>query len=185
MKIINLLPKNEQKEVKLQFFAHSQLVFWIWIVISLVLFLILTLLAKIYLNNVQNQVAIEISQKQEELKSSDNAILKQQVETLNTQIKTIKTLQGQHVYWSNALVELGNLLAPDIQLNSLSIDRTTGKIDLQGTAGNRESVLKFWSDIHKSQYFQNIDFPLSNLNKSAGDPFTFTFYANLDKLKQE
>ena len=69
MKIINLLPKNEQKEIKLQFVAHSQLVFWIWLTISLTLFLILTLSAKVYLNNLQNQIVVEIGQKQEILKS--------------------------------------------------------------------------------------------------------------------
>ncbi len=185
MKIINLLPKSEQKEVKLQFFAHSLLVFWLWALISIFVFLILTLLAKNYLVGVQIETANASDQQREILKSSDNEILKQQVSSLNQQINSIKNLKSQHVYWSKALSELANLFAFDIHMDLISIDRATGKVDVQGTAGSRESVLKFWADIHKSAYFKDINFPLSNLERATDDSFTFTFYANLDKLKTE
>lgn len=184
-KVINLLPKDKQREVKLLQFAHQQTVFWMWAIISIVVFLILTLLAKVYLGQQQAQAQSEVNAQKQILKSSDNEALKQQVEDLNSQIAGIKNLQKDHIYWSKALAELGNLFAGNISLDLLSIDRESGKIQVQGTAGSRDSVLKFWSDIHKTPTFRDIDFPLANLERATDDSFAFTFYANLDQLKQK
>ncbi|MBX4187498.1 MAG: hypothetical protein KW802_04625 [Candidatus Doudnabacteria bacterium] len=50
MKLINLLPKSEQKDLKLQSFADQLLLFWIWALVSLVFFVALTYTAQIYLS---------------------------------------------------------------------------------------------------------------------------------------
>ncbi|OGE82792.1 MAG: hypothetical protein A3B10_03875 [Candidatus Doudnabacteria bacterium RIFCSPLOWO2_01_FULL_44_21] len=184
MKVINLLPKNEQKETKLQFFAHSQLSFWIWTIISLTICLILVLAARFYLNSSLTATANEVANKREILKSSDNELLKQQVEGLNRKIAGINNLQKNHVYWSTALAELARLFASDIQLDFIFVDRPTGKIEVQGVAANRDSALKFWADLQTSLYFKDINFPLSNLERATNGSFTFTFFASIENLKQ-
>lgn len=184
MKRINLLPKSEQQEVRLQFFTKQLVVFWLWVLISLLLFLIITLVVQSYLKGQVTSIDTQINADRQVLKSSDNEILKQQVGDLNNQISNLKNLSAQHYYWSKALAELGNLLAADMQVDLLSLDRASGKVEIRGTAGTRDSVLKFWSDIHKSAYFKNINFPLSNLEKPVSDSFTFTFYVNPESLKQ-
>jgi Tfp pilus assembly protein PilN len=183
MKSINLLPKSEQKELKLQSFVDQLTIFWVWVVISLAFFLALTYVARIYLGGQVSDVESQINSEKQVLKSSDNELLKQQVEGLNAQINAIKNLQSQHYYWSQALDELAKLLPADISLDSLSADRTSGKVQIQGVADTRESVLKFWADMHKSAYFKNIDFPLANLDSATKDPFSFTFFIVPDKLK--
>ncbi|MBX4187497.1 MAG: PilN domain-containing protein [Candidatus Doudnabacteria bacterium] len=117
------------------------------------------------------------------LKSSDNELLKQQVEAINTQTVTIRNLQGQHYYWSEAFHDLATRLPADIVVDELTADRPTGKVTMEGVAGNRESVLKFWADMHKSEFFNNIDFPLSNLDAATNDPFVFSFFIVPDKLR--
>ncbi len=184
MKRINLLPKPAQQEVRLLFFGKQLLLFWIWALITLLIFLILTFIAKSYLVRELADVSGQVDSEKLVLKSSDNERLKQEVGNLNDQIKTINNLSSQHYYWSGALTELGRLLAPDIRLDLVSMERATGKVQIQGIAGNRDSVLRFWSDVHKSSYFKNIDFPLSNLNRATNDTFTFTFYVNADQLKK-
>jgi len=183
VKQINLLPKTEQRELRLTFFNDELIRFWVWILISLMLFVSLTYIAKAYLSaqvaDTEGQIAIS----EQVLKSSDNELLKAQVETLNQEINAIKNLHNQHRFWSIALEELAKMLSPDISLDSVIIDRATGKAEIIGVAGSRESVLKFWADVHKSEYFYNINFPLSNLEKPILDPFTFSFSIKEDKIK--
>jgi uncharacterized membrane protein len=184
MKRINLLPKTQQQELVLLFLSQKILLFWIWIVITLVIFLILTLAGKSYLSRQLADVSHQVETKKAVLKSSDNELLKQQVGNLNNQILAIKNINAQHYQWAAALIELGNLFAQDLSMDLITVDRATGKVDVKGTAATRESVLKFWSDIHKSTYFKNINFPLSNLNRATNDSFTFSFYLNPEQIKQ-
>ena len=184
MKQINLLPKDEQRELKLLFFADDLLRFWIWIIISLLLFGGVTFLAKEYLNRQVADTEGQISLQKQILKSEDNELLKQRVEELNYEVSTIKNLQLHHYYWSESLKELATLLPVDITLNLLTMDRTTGLVEIEGVAGSRDSVLKFWSDMHRSEFFKDIDFPLANLNSATDDPFTFSFYIQPEKLKK-
>lgn len=183
MKQINLLPKSERQELKLQLFSEQFISFWIWVMISLVFLVGLTYSAKIYLSGQVASAESQINLEKQVLKTSDNEMLKQKVDELNNQINLIKSMDGQHYYWSKALVEVGNLLPTDISLDSLSMDRTTGKVDIKGTAADRESVLKFWANIHKSEIFRNVNFPLENLNRPKDDPFVFSFFIVPDKLK--
>jgi Tfp pilus assembly protein PilN len=152
--------------------------------ISLTVFLILALLARVYLRSELTQTQEQIISKKDILKSSDNEQLKQQVESLNQQIRGINNIQKQHIYWSTALAELGRLFASDIQLDLVSIDRESGKVEVTGLAGSRDSALKFWYDIQNSVYFKDINFPLSNLERATDDTFSFTFTANIENLKE-
>lgn len=183
MKPINLLPKSEQRELKLQSFADQLTLFWIWAIISVIFFVALTYTAKIYLDGQMTETESQITVEKQVLKSSDNESLKKQVESMNSQIAAIRNLQNQHYYWSQALNELARLLPTDIVVDSLAADRATGQVQIEGVAGTRESVLQFWSNVHKSEYFTNIDFPLANLNFATNDPFTFAFFIVPETLK--
>ncbi len=185
MRFINLLPKSEQKETQLQFFSRSQTLFWVWVAITLVMFLAGTFAARLYLTTIQKQTVKDIVEKQKSLQTSDNEQLKTEVNNINQQIRVIKSLESQHVYWSKGFEELGRLFNPDLQIDLISVDRATGKVELLGKSTNRDSVIAFWSGIHKSKYFKNINFPLSNLERANNTNFTFTFYVNMDELKQE
>lgn len=184
MKTINLLPRTEQKEFKLQIFAGKLMMFWVWVIGSLLVFFAVTLAARIFLSSEGSDALARIDVQKQTLKSSDNELLKQQVEGLNGQIAKIKNLQSQHYNYSEALKDLADTMPLDITLDQISIDRATAKVDIMGVAKSRDSVLKFWSDMHKSEYFKNINFPLDNLNAATDGPFSFSFYLNLAKVKQ-
>ncbi|OGE88907.1 MAG: hypothetical protein A3J07_04410 [Candidatus Doudnabacteria bacterium RIFCSPLOWO2_02_FULL_49_13] len=184
MRRINLLPKIWQREFQLHLFANQLLAFWLWILITLVVFLIVVIVGRTYLISQNQQVLAAIETKRQTLKTSGNEELKLEILRLNQDIANVDKLNANHYYWSQALTELGNLLPSDLQIDLLTLDRATGKIEIKGTAGNRDNILKFWGDLHKSAYFMNINFPLSNLNQATNDPFTFTFYINPETVKQ-
>src|SRR6185436_16492991 len=122
MKRINLLPKTEQRELKLQDFADQLTLFLIWAVISVIFFVALTYTAKIYLGGQMTETESQIAVEKQVLKSSDNESLKKQVESLNSQIAAIKNLQSQHYYWSKSLTELAKLLPVDIVVDVLTAE---------------------------------------------------------------
>jgi Tfp pilus assembly protein PilN len=184
-KTINLLPKSEQKEIHMELIAHQLTYFWLWIVMSLAVFFVLSVLSEIQLKSSVTATENAIAASQLTLKTSTNQQLEEQVLTLTEEIKTIDNLRDQHYYWSQALIELGNLFEDDVTLDLLTLERSKGKIYLTGTAGSRESILQFWADVHKSKYFKDINFPLTNLQRAADAPFNFTFYINEEEIKKE
>jgi Tfp pilus assembly protein PilN len=184
MKIINLLPNSEQKEIQREFLFRRVVVFWVLVWVSMGLLLTLTIATKIYLNKKISDTKKEITNGQNTLNSSDYRDLQKQVLQLNGSIKEVNNLITQHYYWSKSLVALADLIPSDVQLNQVVLDRETGRIDISGQAQNRDSIIKFWSDVIKSDYFHDINFPLANLEKPKIANFTFTFYVNKDKVAQ-
>ena len=184
MKTINLLPKEEQKEILLEFlFSHFSF-FWIVAIGSLLVFLGLVFGMKIYLNSKIQSTQAQITASQATLNSTDYKGLQDQVLQLNGSIREINNLITQRYYWSKALVALSDLVPSDVQLNQVLLDRVTGRIDISGQAATRESVITLWSAVIKSEYFKNINFPLANLEQAKVANFNFTFYVNKDKINQ-
>jgi Tfp pilus assembly protein PilN len=185
MKPINLLPTVERRNLKLQFLSNRLLVFWFWIIATLLVFFFLSLLTRFYIDRQISATEGDIAQNKALLDSADYKDLQDQILLFNRNIKEIKNLQNQHYYWSNALVELANLVPTDMQLNQVAFDKGTGAIVIKGQAKTRESVIAFWSNVIKSEFFKNINFPLENLEKAEFPEFTYTFYVNPDKFKTE
>jgi Tfp pilus assembly protein PilN len=184
-KQINLLPKDEQRELKFELVSNQLIFFWSAVIVSLIVFTILAQATHIYLNNNVNKIQSSIDQDNQTLNSSDYKNIQNQIMALNQNIREIKNLDSQHYYWSSALVQLSNLISSDMQLNGITFDSGTGKIEITGQAKVRDSVLNFWSNVIKSDYFKNIDFPLNNLEKSKLSDFNFTFFANKTKFNEQ
>jgi Tfp pilus assembly protein PilN len=181
-RLINLLPESEQRELHLQMVAQQVSSFWIWVVVSLLIFGGFSYFGQFTINDQIAQTDRTINVRSAVLNSGENEKYKNEVETLNANIKSIEVLSKEQYQWSRVLQEIAVMLPADIVLDSLIMRRDTGKIDLIATAGERASILKFWSAVVKSEYFTNINFPLSNLEKSTDAPFTFTFYLKSGKL---
>ncbi|MGE5392742.1 MAG: PilN domain-containing protein [Candidatus Saccharibacteria bacterium] len=185
MKLINLLPKIQRREVELQMVTRQVIKFFVWSAGSVAVFLLLAFGVMLYLKGEMIAVDKDIAGNRKELTSTGTQQLQEKVLAVNKQVKVIGSLRDQHYYWTTALIEISKLLPADAQINSLDIDRQTGEIKLTGTAEKRESVIQFWANVKKSKYFKNINFPLSNLEREKNSLFTYTFYANKEMLKDE
>ncbi len=185
MKTINLLPSSENKEVKLQLMSIQLTNFWFYIVSGLIMFGLLALIVTILLRNQISQTTNNIADKQTELASSNTQQLESRVQGLNSQIRSIKNLTNNHYEWSRALIEISRVTPEKVKLNLLDVNTVTGKVDLSGTAEDREAVIEFWSNVKKSKYFKDINFPFSNLERETDASFSYTFYLNRDLFKYE
>ncbi|MBX4204987.1 MAG: PilN domain-containing protein [Candidatus Doudnabacteria bacterium] len=185
MKITNLLPQSELKGLRLLLASKLLVKFFIVIAISLTAFFLMTMAVRFYIEGSITESQSRIGELQRQLSSSDNQALEKQVLNLNTQIRNIKSANQQHYYWSKALVELGNITPVGMHLNTLDVDRASGKLVVEGVSDNRDDVITFWSNVTKSSYFQNINFPLNNLESAADTEFTFTFSIKPETIKTE
>lgn len=184
MKQINLLPKIEQRQIGFDLLTQKLIRFGFLVLSLLVIVFLLSLGSQIYLRKKMTSLKQEIAGQEALLTSSDNQELQKQVVDLNQQIRTIEQLKGQHLEWSKVLIELTNLLPTDMRVTTLGVDRASLKLTITGTAENRDSVLKFWSNVKKSRYFTDINFPLINLEKPTSTPYTYTLTINAEALKQ-
>jgi Tfp pilus assembly protein PilN len=183
MKIINLLPKQARRELQLELISKQIFRFWIWVVFSVAVFFVLIWISVFYMESEMQRVEDEITVHKKELSSSNTLDLQNKVKALNQGIKNFQNLQSQHYLWSKALVGLSEVIPADSRIETLSMDRQTGKVEISGFSTTRESVIQFWANVKKSRFFKDIDFPLSNLEKATDVPFTYTFYINPEQLK--
>jgi Tfp pilus assembly protein PilN len=185
MKLINLLPKSENRELRLQLISQQLISFWIYVIISLAIFFLLALSVTFFLRGEIAKNNNIVEEKKAELASSNTQQLESRVVGLNSQIKAIDNLQENHYNWSSVLIELGKVTPSDAKLNVINLERATGKVEVSGNASDRDSVIEFWSNVKKSKYFRNINFPFNNLEKENNATFTYTFYVNLEMIKND
>ncbi len=184
MKIINLLPEHELKEIKLDIMSSQVFRFWFWILISLGFLFVLAVAANLLLSQRITSNNNEIEARKQILSSSSTKQVEQQVLELNKQIKLIETLRSDHYSWSKALIEMAYMVDSETRITSMTMERITGKVVVSGRAADRESMLAFWSTVKQSKLFKDINFPLTNLEKDQQADFTFSFYVNASELKK-
>ncbi len=183
-KVINLLPKEEIRELKLEQVSTQVAGFFIWVVVSLAVVLVLAITGDILLTQRINEVKADIEVREEALSNASTRQLENEVTALNKQIKFIEKYRAGHYYWSNAYEELSRFLPNDTYLTSVNMDRE-GQVVVNGVAGTRDSVIAFWSAVKKSSFFENVNFPLTNLEKDVDANFTFTFYIKSEEIVKE
>lgn len=184
MKLINLLPREEQKELRMEIISSQVTSFWVFAVLSLGALFALSFAAEVLIKQGIDNENEAIAAQKRSLEAADIREVERDVTVLNNNIRTIKNLQTQHYYWSKALVEIGNLTPIDMSFDLLSLDRTTGKVEVSGSATNRTSVIEFWANVKKSALFRNIDFPLANLEKANNGTFQYSFFVNEAEIKK-
>ncbi|MBX4187761.1 MAG: hypothetical protein KW793_01335 [Candidatus Doudnabacteria bacterium] len=184
-KIVNLLPKEEVSEFRLEQMAGQIFSFWIWTLATLAAVFVLSLGSSVLLTQRISANQNDIENKRQQLRSSATKQLELEVSTLNRQIALIENLRKDHYYWSNAFLELLDLLDTDARVNLVEMDRATGKVDVSGTSGDRDSVLSFWAAVKKSNMFKDINFPLTNLERDVDANFNYTFYVKPEEMNKE
>lgn len=185
MKIINLLPKEEQKQLKLDVVNHQLRVFWVIIIASMLIFGGLGLATQQYLKISVGRVEKRITENRARLETADVRALQEQVLMLNQNITEIESVRVQQHKWSEVLVEIARVVPVDVQLNSVQIDRATGKVELLGKAKDRDTVILIWSNIKKNSLFYDVNFPLPNLEQPVNGSFNYSFSIHLDQIKQD
>lgn len=180
---INLLPPVEQQLLKVAETSAQVRDFGVLLGISLVVLSGFLFAAKIFLNEQLESSVAQLATETETLAWLESTSARKAVEALNLDLENFQLLEARAEKWSRVLIELARRLPADMTLDNLTIDRSSLRVEAAGRAGTRTSVLRFRETLLDSEYFANVNFPLSNLERSRNVPWQYRFQIKPEKLK--
>ena len=180
---INLLPPDNQQQLKLARLNSEVLSFGIWLILSLLVFITVLFAAWIVTRSRLEGTTEQIAQQTKVLNELKQASVRREAEAYNQNLSNFQVLQKAHENWFLVLAELARRLPSDLVLDSFIMNRTNKKVEISGNAASRDSVLKFRQNLLASPYFTNVNFPLSNLEQPKNLVWKYKFYVKPGPLK--
>ena len=175
---INLLPPQRKKEINLDKMNRWLIFFGSGLLILILIFVLLALNSYFYLliTLSSQQKLIDRSQGGSELQEVNQ--LEEEINQANQKIDQIYNLQSQFIHWTPVIEELIDLTPSGIYFTNFSYQQTANQVQLSGHAKKREDLLQLKKSIESSQYFQEIESPLTNLLKQEDIDFNLNFNIN-------
>lgn len=173
---INLLPPREQQELKILRVNGQIRDFGIWFGLSLCVAIMLFVAIRFYLKGELANSRERFGAETALLNSLETTEFRKEIELFNAELDDFKILQDSQDEWSGVLIEIAEKIPRNMTLERFSADRETGRVDIGGRAGTRDSVLVFRRALIASDRFINVNFPLSNLEKPRDLDWQYRFY---------
>lgn len=175
-KRINLLSPEVQRENRLRV-IHFQIIRLGVLGLGSILVLALILFsARLFFGKTWRATSAAIAANNQILAGFAGAGLENEIATLGEIMTNFSSLGATQKKWSPYLVELATLIPEDVSVDSLMISRTSRKVELTGKARSRNSVIQLRQNILGSAYFENINFPLYNLEAPRNVAWKYRFY---------
>lgn len=175
-KRINLLPPDEQKRNRLLETNFQIIRFGFVVSASLVVLGLCLFVSSLFFANTLDQTQFEIETHNQVLARFQKQGLEKEILVLNETMSNFDTLLKNPTKWSPYLVELAQILPEGMKIESLTMDSVTRKVEVTGKAQVRSSVLQFRRNIIQSRNFENINFPLANIESAANVAWKYRFY---------
>lgn len=184
MRVINLLPKEKQQELKYELMFKAVVkVFWIS-VFTFVLVVAAQIAAKWYLKLEIQTLKSSLTDLQQQVSKQDNATIKSQITAINNVIQDFASLSASSPKWSNVIAAFAPLPPQGVQINSFIVEPKGGTVTITGFAPTRELVIQLYNNIlGDTKDFTGIDYPLENIAKPTDIHFHFTFGYSPDLIQ--
>jgi Tfp pilus assembly protein PilN len=184
MRLINLLPKLRQQELRNEAVFYGLLIVFSLSFLSFALVFLVQFGTKFYLEAAGEALNNEIKQLQSQVNKQENADLKKQIQGINDVISDFNNLANASPKWSKIIKAFAPLPPEGVGINSFNIDTGKKTISITGHSPTRELVIRLYNNIlQDSKDFSNIDYPLENVAKPADISFHFTFSIQDQLLK--
>lgn len=177
---INLLPPNLKKEKEYIKIFHALVVFFVSIFLILVLATASIFLADLEISSQSNKNNDELSNQEATLKKLEP--VKSKVDIINSKLDKISQIDSTRAFWSNIIKDLANDTPQKVQIKTLSLDKTTNKIDFSGLALTRRDIAAFKEKLEASKYFMNVTFYTSSLDTQT-ENYSFNMSCELESIK--
>ncbi len=171
---INLLSSKEKKDITFEKTNIS-------IISSFVVLLIVSVLLSIVLytiHDLQKENLKALSQQaasvRQFLDKEENKAMEEKVRKINYYLITINKNEKERTRFSKSLAEIASLTPDKIRLFNIALSKEEKKFEISGNAKSRDSLLQFSEYLEKSEYFENIESPLSNLISPTNINFSLT-----------
>lgn len=94
------------------------------------------------------------------------------IEAANKQLKKIDRVQKEFIFWSPRIDELLAIIPPDIQIQSLILDREAMALSIAGIAKTREALALCEKNLKSLPSLESVHIPLGELTRREDIPFT-------------
>ncbi|MDP2933283.1 MAG: PilN domain-containing protein, partial [bacterium] len=175
---INLLSSSDQKDIRLEKVNAALLNSYFWLGLSLLALIALLCGGRFFLKFEISQMQDKIALQQQAVSTEQNQKLKKQLNDFNARLRNLVNLDEHQALWSEAVINFARLVPKDVAIDSFIADRQTGRIKIAGQAKTRESVLQLRNNLLGSEYFRDVNFPLSNLTRATNVNFRYNFFIN-------
>ncbi len=179
MKVINLLPKSRQQELRYEITLHS---LWVLVGLSLTSFALVFLVqfaTKFYLQIEAGVIKDEVAQLQAQVNKQQNNDIKAKIKVANDLVSDYKNLSDSSPKWSKVIKAFSVLPPAGVRIISFTIDTQKKTITITGFAPTRELVIQFYNNIlQDTADFSDIDYPLENVAEATNNSFHFSFKIN-------
>ncbi len=184
MKIINLLPRHKQQELRYEDLFHSVFRACGVAVLILLAVLIAQIGEKFYLNYSAQNFVTETESIRKATNKSENTQLKETIKLSNAQMTDYKTLTDTVPNWAHVLADFASQVPPGVTINGFSASMETKKIMITGQSPTREAVIQMYTNINgDTANFKDIDYPLENVAKPTDVTFHYSFTVKDEALK--
>lgn len=166
---------SSKQKRKLEFEAKKRILvdyaFNILIIFSafVALLLVLKIVLLVKINMVTNTDALLLAEKIEtKIKDKET-----EIKSFNKTISLFNAIKQDYLDTSNILYNLSLLIPSNSKLYSIQFSKEKKELKIQGETPWRNDVLSLQENLEKSNYFTEINFPLSNFTKKENIDFYF------------
>lgn len=184
MKIINLLPKNRQQELRYEALLGRLYFVVIISAFSFALVFLSQFGARVFLEKQLTQLAISTEQIKKQIDKQDNAQVREKIKQINDQVSDYKDLVDNSPKWSKLLKAFAKLPPKGVRIIGISTDETQKTIVVNGFSPTRELILDFYDRINADkENFFGLDKYLENIAKPTDVSFHLNFQFKPELIK--
>lgn len=172
--MINLLPQQKKKELRLDILNQAIISAIIAVIFMILIFTLLILVAQGFLNMNLEKASQELDfwQAKKEIKQLEG--LQKEIEDLNRNLVFLDKHYKERNLFSLFLESLIRDVPSGLRFNEININES-GRVNISGHAPTREILLVFKNSLEEASYISNFDFPLSNLTQAKDINFFLSF----------
>jgi len=89
--------------------------------------------------------------------------LEKSVKNFNNLLININQIQSEYTNWTSELKNISSLVPPGVTLSSFVLQKNTSEFKFTGKAATRDALLNFKDSLENSDFFTEIQSPISNL----------------------
>lgn len=181
---MNLLPEKDLKRLKLMRLRRL-LVFRILLISAYGLLIVGVLWgAEILIQREADAVVEKVNVQKSEESAARFLVLQEKIQEFNRNLTQAARVQQDQVVLSPLLVEIALLTPAEVRLTDLQISQEENRGFVRGVALTRESLLVFEREMRSSDFFLEIESPLSNLTSKENVEFGLKFIFDQEKLEE-
>ena len=170
---LNIIPLELKRENKLKNLSRSINVAVAVITMSVFTYTVIIVGCRFFLNNYYQEIS---SQNVLVTKNTDN--YSKQIKEINKQIASIETAQKDSIAWPPLLAAVFNNVPNDIKLNSITFNKIDNKLNINGVAGTRTSLIELREFLENNKNFSVISFPVQSLIEKQNINFDIVLTIN-------